>query len=78
MKLAQSYMTAANKDCSVKFRSKHSTVLLLCLLRNLMEQTLHNYINSFGFFHGRLRNNDPSFLFPLQQEIPFEKTTRLQ
>ena len=26
--------------CSIKFRSKHSTVLLLCLLRNLMEQTL--------------------------------------
>ena len=28
------------KDCSIKFRSKHSTVLPLCLLRNLMEQTI--------------------------------------
>ena len=28
--------------CFIKFRSKHSTVLLLCLLRNLMEQTLHS------------------------------------
>ena len=26
--------------CSIKFRSKHSTVLILCLLRNLMEQSL--------------------------------------
>ena len=26
--------------CSIKFHSKHSTVLLLYLLRNLMEQTL--------------------------------------
>ena len=26
--------------CFIKFRSKHSTVLLLCLLRNLMKQTL--------------------------------------
>ena len=28
------------KDWPIKFRSKHSTVLLMCLLRNLMEQTL--------------------------------------
>ena len=28
------------KVCSIKFRIKLSTVLLLCLLRNLMEQTL--------------------------------------
>ena len=28
------------KDCSSKFRSKHSTVLVLCLLRNLLEQSL--------------------------------------
>ena len=28
------------KDCSSKFRSRHSTVLLLCLLRNLLEQSL--------------------------------------
>ena len=37
--------------CSIKFRSKRSTVLLLCLLRNLMEQTLqpgilHSFIQS--------------------------------
>ena len=30
------------KDCSIKFCSKHSIVLVLCLLRNLMEQTLNN------------------------------------
>ena len=29
-----------NKFCSIKFRSKHSIVLVLCLLRNLMLQTL--------------------------------------
>ena len=29
-----------NKGCSIKFSSKHSIVLVLCLLRNLMEQTL--------------------------------------
>ena len=28
------------KDCSSKFRSRHSTVLLQCLLRNLLEQSL--------------------------------------
>ena len=28
------------KDCSSKFRSKHSTALVLCLLRNLLEQSL--------------------------------------
>ena len=27
--------------CSIKFRSKPSTVLLLCILRNLLRQTLH-------------------------------------
>ena len=32
----------SDKDCSIKFRSKHSTVLLLCLLRNLMDQTVLN------------------------------------
>ena len=26
--------------CFIKFRSRHRAVLLLCLLRNLMEQTL--------------------------------------
>ena len=34
--------------CSVKFRSKHSTVLLLCLLLNLMEQSL-DIFNDFKF-----------------------------
>jgi hypothetical protein len=29
-----------DKVCSIKFRSQHSIVLVLCLLRNLMEQTL--------------------------------------
>ena len=28
------------KDCSSNFRSKHSTVFLLCLLRKLLEQSL--------------------------------------
>ena len=28
--------------CSIKFRSKHSSNTVLCLLRNLMEQTLTN------------------------------------
>ena len=34
-----STLRALNVWC-IKFRSKHSTVLLLCLLRNLMHQTL--------------------------------------
>ena len=29
-----------NKDCSSNFRSKHSTNTLLCLLQNLLEQSL--------------------------------------
>ena len=29
-----------NKDCSSKFRSKHSNNTVLCLLRNLLEQSL--------------------------------------
>ena len=32
--------------CSIKFRSKHSTGLLLCLLQNLMEQTLVTVLES--------------------------------
>ena len=28
------------KDCSSKFRSKHSTNTVLCLLRNLLEESL--------------------------------------
>ena len=35
-----SYNIWWNNVCSIKFRSKHSTVLVLCLLRNLMEQSL--------------------------------------
>ena len=34
------FTVSNNNVCSIKFRSKHSTVLLLCLLRNLMEQSL--------------------------------------
>ena len=30
------------KDCSSKFRSKHSSNTVLCLLRNLLEQSLCN------------------------------------
>ena len=26
--------------CSIKFRSKHSSISVLCLLRNLLEQSL--------------------------------------
>ena len=37
----------ASKDCSSDFRSKHSTVLVLCLLRNLLEQSLLTYLLSF-------------------------------
>ena len=33
-------LAAVYKDCSSNFRSKHSTVLVLCLLRNLLEQSL--------------------------------------
>ena len=33
----------SDKVSSIKFRSKHSIVLVLCLLRNLMEQTLNEY-----------------------------------
>ena len=50
-----------HKDCSIKVRSKHSAVLLLCLLRNLMHQTLVTHFltchkaykcqyQMFGFF----------------------------
>ena len=31
------------KDCSSKFRSKHSTNIVLCLLRNLLEQSLKGF-----------------------------------
>ena len=29
-----------SRDCSSKFRSRHSTVLVLCLLQNLLDQSL--------------------------------------
>ena len=34
----------SDKDCSIRFRSEHSTVLLLCLLRNLMEHMLADFV----------------------------------
>ena len=33
----------SNKDCSSKFRSKQSSNTVLCLLRNLLEQSLVNH-----------------------------------
>ena len=33
------------KDCSSKFRSRHSTVLLHCLLQNLPEQSLRSMLH---------------------------------
>ena len=40
----------------IKFHSKHSTVLLLCLLRNLMHQTLYQWINNqfLGYVTGSI------------------------
>ena len=35
-----SILCTFDKDCSSKFRSKHSTGLILSLLRNLLEQPL--------------------------------------
>ena len=35
----------SNNVCSIKFRSKHSTNTILCLLRNLMEQALCMYVS---------------------------------
>ena len=36
------------KDCSSNFRSKHSTNIVLCLLRKLLEQSLiHTYLVLF-------------------------------
>ena len=42
-----------HKDCSIKFRSKHSSNTILCLLRNLMEQTLFLKKQEYGFFLGK-------------------------
>jgi hypothetical protein len=36
-------IVSATKDCSSKFRSKRSTNTVLCLLRNLVEQSLGRY-----------------------------------
>ena len=44
-----------NKDCSIKFRSKNSTVLVLCLLRNLMEQSLCSEKNLMGMVWANLQ-----------------------
>ena len=38
------YHPGWNKDCSSKFRSKHSTNTVLCLLRNLLEQSLGRFM----------------------------------
>ena len=35
---------AGNNACFIKFRSKHSSNTVLCLLRNLMKQTLAQFI----------------------------------
>ena len=47
-----------NKDCSSNFRSKHSTNTVLCLLQNLLEQSLFSCysskltcINKVGIYH---------------------------
>jgi hypothetical protein len=45
---AKTYCTNTSKDCSSNFRSKHSTVLVLCLLRKLLEQSLGSE-NIIGF-----------------------------
>ena len=57
---------ATCKDCSSKFRSKHGTVLLLCLLRNLMEQTLSTIFTQ----------ND-NFIYPGQFWVSFCKFAQL-
>ena len=46
--LEQKFILHQNKAkvCSIKFRSKHSVVLVLCLQRNLMEQTLISIVIS--------------------------------
>ena len=39
-----------NNVCSIKFYSKHSINTVLCLLRNLMEQTLLKIIDNLTTF----------------------------
>ena len=39
------------KDFSSKFRIKYSTVLALCLLRNLLEQSLSNQFDTSNNTH---------------------------
>ena len=51
------YWGCTSKDCSSKFRSKHSTVLLLCSPRNLLEQSLKAFciqIKILQFFYKRV------------------------
>ena len=63
------YWGCTSKDCSSKFRSKHSTVLLLCSLRNLLEQSLKAFciqIKILQFFlqKGHIVNYWINFEFP--------------
>ena len=37
-------MDMFTKDCSSKFRSRHSALLVMCLLRNLLEQSLYEQV----------------------------------
>ena len=60
MMLGGKTLESSTKECSSKFRSKHSTVLVLCLLRNLLEQSLQyitltpSYANSsYAMFSGQ-------------------------
>ena len=41
---------ALGNVCSIKFRSKHSSITVLCLLRNLMEQSLSRVPRCFVRF----------------------------
>ena len=57
---SSSSFTFCTKDCSSKFRSKHSTILVLCLLRKLLEQSLESrkyQITNMTFFQKTLSNN---------------------
>ena len=50
MMLGGKTLESSTKDCSSKFRSKHSIVLVLCLLRNLLEQSLQCTMIAFEKF----------------------------
>ena len=70
----------ASNACFIKFRSKHSTVLLLCLLRNLMKQTLlqpslvcddeiNQYIKPAAFPNGNQLEHGENFSVILKTSI---------